>query len=1669
MFRNRLKVVSFAAAFAVALAVLPATPARADAAVSQAVSTAAAPSVTQAHPRILLTKADVQSLTSGIGMDVTTAAFYAPVKQRADALLAEPVIRYSKSSGDLQPVSRELLNRAYALGTAFRVTGDVKYADRLWRDIEAASNFPDWNPAHFLDTAELAHAFAITYDWMHGYLSAHKRSVMKTAIESKAFKPAISAYTANAHWTKTAGNWNIVVNSALGTAALSFDDLTPDLAREVLTRSLANIKLGIGAYGSDGSFTEGITYWAYATNYITTFASALQTSTGSTQGLLDAPGIARSGQFVLRMSGPSGQFANFGDAWSNEAVTVPLLALEAMTKDANLRDRAVAALSGPDAVSLSPQSLIWLNKARSVASTRPQMSLDAAFKSFPVATLRGAWGDRMATGVTLKGGTAGDRGHEDLDAGTFTLDALGERWATDLGADSYKLPGYFALDTGQRWDYYKKRAEGHNRLVVNPGRGPDSIVGARAEVNIVRSDSATASAITDLSATYAGSPVTSWRRGVSLFDGRSQTLVQDEVNVSGSADIWWFMHTPANITLSADGRTATLRIRDKQMEARLLEPTVGRFVVAPAKPLWSSPAPSGQDPNASVTKLALHLEKSGSTRIAVQFTPKTGGATPAAAEIKPLDSWSTAAAAPAALTEITVAGVPIQDFSASKLSYNVEASSVDAPPRVAAKAASGTTVSVSQAAGTPGRAEIKVSATGRSPAVYSVYFHPGEVTVNSVTSSTGDASLVRDRRPYTYWTVQGTQSLTFDLGERRTVQHAEVDWRGVDGEFTTFKFEVSDDQASWRKVFEGAVRSHTVNQWSSWTTGALKSRYVRLTVYGAGAKKTSSVSDLRLFSEANYVKTAPKTARWQAVPKVAEVSLNVGETGDFGYTLTRPAGTTGSDPARQFFSTNTKVATVDSSGRITAVAPGVANVGVRFDVGGELVYAATKVTVKNPDVLELTATRDGYVQGGDAWNDYTFRNAQELYVKHSAQYPAFDRVTYLGFDLSGIPAERIVSATLSADMRPRSDSTAKTHVAAFTVSGAWSEAGLTFNNRPRLVDRVGSVAVTGGYAQRTIDVTDAVRGGAGKSDFTLGMSQDATGVGASVEVAVHSRRTITPPKLTVRLSDAVPASPRITSAVSSGADSSGRVAVDVQGAAGTEARVDLWQSTVDRCPSSRGAGELLTSGSVVIGGGGTATTSLDTAIAPGSWLFATVVDEAGSSSRLSDCTQPTLANGVGEVRNYGAAQSGHVEGRGSADVVYNTAVNMLVKHSSAYPEFDRYAFVDFNLSDLGGASIEEATLTFRAQSPTAATHLTAFDVRDSWNQNSLSFNTRPRFGERVGRGEVATTWSEVTIDVTDLVRRKAGGIASVGFSQDDPGGDAVVTMNSHRSSTPPRLSVTLRPYERLGTPALTSVFGRTSASPGKIEGTVAAPAGTAVSVQAWAATTCVTHSGAAREVGRVQATADTAGIARFSLSADIKSGEQVIASATASGPRSSDLSDCTAAVPTPGVSEEVALPLVADTFVHGGDWSGSAFPTASELQVKHTTAYPTFDRYALLEFDTRAVEGRVVESATLEFTARSTSGMSNVDVASILDPWDRPTVTFNTRPRFGGSVAGSAVTSTSSRVKLDVTEYFRDGGSKHGFVISQDGGGTGAGTVVIVDGSRTGRGATLTVRLAPRS
>lgn len=580
------------------------------------------------HPRLLADAARFEQIKQAVKTDPLMKEWFAHVRTEATRLLSQPPSKYEIPDGlRLLATSRRVLDRVTDLAFMYRMDGDRKWVDRAWAELDAAAHFKDWNPRHFLDTAEMTNAFAMGYDWLYDALTPEQRATIRTAIVEKGLKAALPTYRLKNWWASARHNWNQVCNGGLGMGALAIGDEEPAIAGQILYEALRSLPLAIREYGPDGAWAEGPGYWAYATMYTVAILAGLDSALGTDFGLSDIRGFSLCGLFPIYSAGPSGLSFSYADAhagvvrapemwWLAHRFRVPGYAWYARNHSSS-----------------SVKDLLWYDPT--LDTSRPKsLPLARRFRGAEVAMMRSAWDDANALSLDVK---AGDNkaNHSHLDLGSFVFDALGVRWAEDIGADDYNMPAYFG---NQRWTYYRLRAEGHNTIVYAPGHGPDQDPRAVAPIAKFRSRANFAAAVVDLTAAYRTS-VASAARGLALVD-RRRVVVQDEMHADEPIDAWWFLHTQAQIELAPDGSQATLTQGNARLVARIVQTPGARFEVMPAAPLPSSPNPPMQNKNAGIRKLAIHLTGVRDLRLVVELAPlRAGELLPPPRRVTPLERW----------------------------------------------------------------------------------------------------------------------------------------------------------------------------------------------------------------------------------------------------------------------------------------------------------------------------------------------------------------------------------------------------------------------------------------------------------------------------------------------------------------------------------------------------------------------------------------------------------------------------------------------------------------------------------------------------------------------------------------------------------------------------------------------------------------------------------------------------------------------------------------------------------------------------------------------------------------------------------------------------------------------------------------------------------------------
>ncbi len=540
------------------------------------------------HPRLMVLDDQIQTDKGLIQNDAMAGELFKQLKSQADKMIDQPPAQHVLIGPRLLSQSRGALKVISTEAGMYRLTGDVKYAERAKKEMLDVAAFADWNPSHFLDVAEMTNACGIGYDWIYDQLSADERKTIREAIVEKAFKPALDAYAKKAFWTKSNMNWSQVCAGGLTVGALAIADEEPEIARQIIDLAHGTIITPMKEFAPDGGWDEGPGYWNYATSYNVYYLSAIESALGTDFDLEKTPGFSNTGSFHIQLTGPGKKLFNFADAGEGYETAPQMFWL---AKHFN-RPTYAAWERANSAGKMNIFHLLWFDPDGTLDAA-DDMPLDTEFKRVNVGVFRSSFADPDAWYVAFKGGDNAAN-HSHLDLGSFVLDALGQRWGMDLGPDDYNLPEYFGK---LRFTYFRLMTKAHNTISVDNGANQNTK--AKAPILWFDSKPDRASAVIDLTAAYAHAA--SVHRGISMID-RKRVLIQDEVNLAQTEphSFEWNFHTQAKVDV--DGKKAILTLHGKQLIATLLRPENGKFETLDCN------APAPQKPNPGVTDLMVHCD-----------------------------------------------------------------------------------------------------------------------------------------------------------------------------------------------------------------------------------------------------------------------------------------------------------------------------------------------------------------------------------------------------------------------------------------------------------------------------------------------------------------------------------------------------------------------------------------------------------------------------------------------------------------------------------------------------------------------------------------------------------------------------------------------------------------------------------------------------------------------------------------------------------------------------------------------------------------------------------------------------------------------------------------------------------------------------------------------------
>jgi hypothetical protein len=584
------------------------------------------------RPRLLASSKDFEGLrtapSSAQHLELLTL-----LQSAADEMLQSDPVRYEREGLRLLSESRKALKRLSTLALLYRLHKDPRYLARATDELETVIAFPDWNPSHYLDTAEMMLGVALGADWLWEDLSESLRERIVDAIVEKGIQPSLNEAADNNWWITTDNNWNPVCHASLVAGALLIADSHPAIAERVIKRAIANVPRAIAATDPDGIYPEGPMYWDYGTTFTAILINLLETATGSDFGLSDHPSFQRSIEFRVMTIAPTGQFYNFydsGSAAGNSSVVTwfasrfgnPMALYEHQRQMDAFLDRPD--LKGDDQrLRLLALQALWFPKHDDGMPPKDESLPKVWFGGGPnpLSIVRSGWDDD-AFYFASKGGSA-SLNHAHQDAGSFIFEDQGVRWAVDLGKQDYhslesnRLGIWDMRQHSDRWRVFRLGPYSHNLLLID--EQPQRVEGV-AKMTVSTEDPGVVTTRFDLSEVYAGQ-VESYIRSIEIHDLKQIKITEkimgararEGFGAMDAATLRWRMVTGAQIEIK--GNEAVLTQDGKQLHVRVLTPDRIQLRATPLDPppyFWDAP-----NPGMSALDIWTRAELDGSQTITV--------------------------------------------------------------------------------------------------------------------------------------------------------------------------------------------------------------------------------------------------------------------------------------------------------------------------------------------------------------------------------------------------------------------------------------------------------------------------------------------------------------------------------------------------------------------------------------------------------------------------------------------------------------------------------------------------------------------------------------------------------------------------------------------------------------------------------------------------------------------------------------------------------------------------------------------------------------------------------------------------------------------------------------------------------------------------------------------
>jgi hypothetical protein len=641
------------------------------------------PAALPPHPRLILTPSAIQDMRNFIANNTIAQDMYNRTLAQGEYYLTQPPLRPTPNG--TAPNARLILQRIYALGVLYAATDNVTWARRGIAEAVNGALCVEWDVGGVqLNTGEMMHALGVALDWFSAALTnATERRLVTQAIVAlgltgvrDALGPSPPSW-ADA-FVATDSNWNTVIlgGSIVGALSVLGEPDVPSWVADLVPALVDGILISVDGWGPDGSWKEGANYGGYAARYLAPAGTSLLTATGNPL-LLTRPGVALAPRFLVSAMAriePFREYFYYDDARDIPETITAYMAMARFAGDgaAAYGVRLLATVISVDPTTPANQAMnapVLLAYFTDIGTREEYEALPtvARFSGSHVAFVRSSFDEDETANNTFIGfkGTnvSWAWAHAHLDATAFVYAAKGQWFAQDLGADNYALPQYFSPN---RFTLYRTGTVGHNTLSFDGENQRCAVTGKYSTncsvnplyvFNVSNESSPSliapappaglavdAFAIVNVTDGYAHLGVSSAQRGFIVAQTRTQLVTVDEVSLDPAAvaagtapkELWWSLHTVANVSLSADGLTATLTTWNVSVPVQAV--VVPSLTACPGAAFAVIPVnlTAPQVPTPGISRLSLTAPASTCTRVVVAL-----GMVPVSVDfaVAPLAAW----------------------------------------------------------------------------------------------------------------------------------------------------------------------------------------------------------------------------------------------------------------------------------------------------------------------------------------------------------------------------------------------------------------------------------------------------------------------------------------------------------------------------------------------------------------------------------------------------------------------------------------------------------------------------------------------------------------------------------------------------------------------------------------------------------------------------------------------------------------------------------------------------------------------------------------------------------------------------------------------------------------------------------------------------------------------